>query len=91
MIAKKAGKIELISGLKSKFNAIVPPIRDINSNDKPIATPKNIFLPKDASLVEPKTKSIAIKIIAVRVNGFRTLLYNSTSKTPDLKLLSDRN
>ena len=86
-----AGTKELSNGLKSKLNASAPPIREINSKDRPIATPKNIFLPRVASLVDPKIKSIANKIIAIRVIGFTSLLYNSTSKTSALNLLSVKN
>ena len=73
-----AGTKVLSNGLKSKLNASAPPIREINSKDRPIATPKNIFLPRVASLVDPKINSIANKIIAMRVIGFTSLLYNST-------------
>ena len=86
-----AGKIELIKGLKLKLNASAPPIREINSKERPKATPKKIFLPNVASLVDPNINNIAINIIAIRVNGLTSLLYNSTSKTPDLSLLSDKN
>ena len=68
----------LTNGLKSKLNAIAPPIREINSKDRPIAIPKNIFLPRVASLVDPKINNIANKIIATRVIGFTSLVYNST-------------
>ena len=85
------GKTTLITGLKSKLNAIAPPIRDNISNDKPKAIPKNIFLPNVAFLVEPKMKSIANKIIAISVIGLISRLYNSTSKILDLNLLSDKN
>ena len=91
IITIAAGKMELNKGLKLKLNASAPPIREVNSNDKPRATPKKIFLPKVASLVEPNINNIAINIIAIRVNGLTSLLYNSTSKTPDLSLLSDKN
>ena len=86
-----AGTKVLSNGLKSKLNARAPPIREISSKDKPIATPKNIFLPSVASLVDPNIKSIANKIIAMRVIGFTSLLYNSTSKTSALNLLSVKN
>ena len=90
-ITKEEGNIVLIRGLKSKLNAIAPAIRDNISNDNPRATPKNIFLPKVASLVDPKMKSIANKIIAISVTGLNRRLYNSISKIPDLNLLSDKN
>ena len=90
-ITKTAGSEELISGLKSKLNAIAPPIRDNISKERASATPKNIFLPKVASLEDPKINNIAINIIAIREIGFTNLLYNSTSKIPDLNLLSDKN
>jgi hypothetical protein len=64
---------ELSNGLNSKLKDIAPPIREINSNDNPIATPKNIFLPKVASLLEPKIKSIANKIIAISDIGLTSL------------------
>ena len=32
----------LTNGLKSKLNASAPPIREINSKDKPIKTPKKV-------------------------------------------------
>ena len=47
-----AGKIELTKGLKLKLNASAPPIREINSKERPKATPKKIFLPNVASLVD---------------------------------------
>ena len=91
IITKKGGAKELRNGSKSKLRAIAPPIREINSNDNPIATPKNIFLPKVASRLEPNIKSIANKIIAIRDIGFTSLLYNSTSKTPALNLFWVKN
>ena len=75
-----AGTKVISNGLKFKLNASAPPIRENNSNDKAIATPKNIFFPSVASLVDPKIKSIANKIIATRVIGLTNLLYNSTQK-----------
>ena len=74
IINESAGIKELSNGLNSKLNAIAPPTLEINSNDKPIATPKNIFLPKVTSRVEPKINSIAIKIIAISDKGLTTLL-----------------
>ena len=88
IITKSGGTKELRNGLKSKLRATAPPIREINSNDNPIATPKNIFLPKVASRLDPKINSIANKIIAIRDIGLTSLLYNSTSKTPALNLFS---
>ena len=63
------GNIELKKGLKSKPNAIALVTLDNISNDNPSATPKNIFLPKVTSLVDPKINNIASKIIAIRVTG----------------------
>ena len=74
IITKRVGAKELSNGLKSKLKAIAPPNREINSNDNPIATPKNIFLPKVASLLEPKINNIANKIIAISDNGLAILL-----------------
>ena len=91
IITKSGGAKELRNGSKLKLKAIAPPIREINSNDNPIATPKNTFLPRVASRLEPKIKSIANKIIAISDIGLTSLLYNSTSKTPALNLLSVRN
>ena len=91
IITTTVGKTALNTGLKSKLSAMAPPIRDNSSNDKPKAIPKNIFLPNVASLVEPKMKSIANKIIATSVIGLISRLYNSTSKIPDLNLFSDKN
>ena len=85
------GKTELSTGLKFKLNAIAPPILDNISNDNPSAMPKNIFLPNETSRVEPNTKSIANNIIAISVIGLISRLYSSTSKIPDLSLLSDKN
>ena len=65
----KVGNIEVSIGLKSKLNAIALPILDNISNDNPSATPKNIFLPKVTSLIEPKMNNIANKIIEIRVKG----------------------
>ena len=65
----KVGNIELTKVLKSKLNAIALAILDNISNDNPSATPKNIFLPKVTSLLEPKMNNIANKIIAIRVIG----------------------
>ena len=73
------------------LECMATPILDNISNDKPRETPKNIFLPNVTSRVEPKTKSIANKIIAISVIGLISRLYNSTSKTPDLSLFSDKN
>ena len=39
-MTKRGGAKELSNGLNSKLNDIAPPIREINSNDNPIATPK---------------------------------------------------
>ena len=64
-----AGKIELSKGLKSKLNDNALLTFNNISNDKAIATPKNIFLPNDASLEDPKMNNIATKIIAIRVIG----------------------
>ena len=61
--------MELNKGLKSKLSAIALATLDNISNDKPSATPKNIFLPKVTSLVDPKMNNIASKIIAIRVMG----------------------
>ena len=69
-----AGTKVLSIGLKSKLNASAPPIREINSKDSPIATPKNIYLPRVASRVDPKMNSIANRIIAISVIGFTILL-----------------
>ena len=69
-----AGEIELNSGLRSKLKASALPILDTNSNNKPRETPKNIFFPSVASRVEPKINSMAIKIIAISVNGLTSLL-----------------
>ena len=74
IITKRVGAKELSNGLKSKLKASAPPIRDINSKDNAIATPKNIFLPKVASLLEPKINNIANKIIAISDNGLAILL-----------------
>ena len=63
------GNIELKKGLKSKLSAIALATLDNISNDNPSATPKNIFLPKVTSLVDPKMNNIASKIIAIRVIG----------------------
>ena len=63
------GNIELNKGLRSKPNAIALAILDSISNDRPSVTPKNIFLPKVTSLVDPKMNNIASKIIAIRVTG----------------------
>ena len=63
------GNIELNKGLKSKLSAIALATLDNISNDNPSATPKNIFLPKVTSLVDPKINNIASKIIAIRVIG----------------------
>ena len=63
------GNIELNKGLKSKPSASELATLDSNSNDNPSATPKNIFLPRVASLVDPKMNNIASKIIAIRVTG----------------------
>ena len=63
------GNIELNKWLKSKPNAIALATLDNISNDSPSATPKNIFLPKVTSLIEPKMNNIASKIIAIRVTG----------------------
>jgi hypothetical protein len=63
------GNIELNKGLKSKLSAIALATLDNISNDNPSATPKNIFLPKVTSLVDPKINNIASKIIATRVTG----------------------
>ena len=88
IITRTDGVKEINNGLISKLRAIAPPIREINSKDNPIATPKNIFLPKVASRLDPKINSIASKIIAIRDIGLTSLLYNSTSKTPALNLFS---
>ena len=64
-----AGNIVLKKGLKFKPSAIALATLDNISNDSPSATPKNIFLPKVTSLVEPKMNNIASKIIAIRVTG----------------------
>ena len=69
-----AGTKVVRNGLKSKLNASAPPIREINSKDRPIANPKNIFLPRVASRVDPKMNSIANRIIAIRDIGFTILL-----------------
>ncbi|MGB0754740.1 MAG: hypothetical protein ACPGQB_06765, partial [Candidatus Pseudothioglobus sp.] len=61
IITKKGGAKELRNGSKSKLRAIAPPIREINSKDNPIATPKNIFLPKVASRLDSKINSIPSK------------------------------
>ena len=63
------GNIELNKGLKSKPSAIALATLDSISNDNPRATPKNIFLPRVTSLVDPKMNNIASKIIAIRVTG----------------------
>ena len=63
------GNIELIKGLKSKPSAIALATLDNISNDKPSATPKNIFLPRVTSLEDPKINSIASEIIAISVIG----------------------
>ena len=63
------GNIELNKGLKSKPSAIALATLDNISNDNPSATPKNIFLPRVKSLVDPKMNNIASKIIAIRVTG----------------------
>ena len=63
------GNIELNNGLKSKLSAIALATLDNISNDNPSANPKNIFLPKVTSLVDPKINNIASKIIATRVTG----------------------
>ena len=91
IIAKREGTNEQSNGLNSKLSAIAPLIREMSSNDKPIATPKNIFLPRVTSRVEPKIKSIAIKIIAIRDKGLTSLLYNSTLKAPALSLFLVKN
>ena len=74
IITKRAGTNELKNGLNSKLRAIALPIREINSKDSPIATPKNIFLPSVTSLVDPKIKSIDNKTIAINDTGFASLL-----------------
>ena len=63
------GNIELNKGLKSKPSAIALATLDNISNDNPSATPKNIFLPRVTSLVDPKMNNIASKTIAIRVTG----------------------
>ena len=63
------GNIELNKGFKSKPSAIALATLDNISNDNPSATPKNIFLPRVKSLVDPKMNNIASKIIAIRVTG----------------------
>ena len=63
------GNRELNKVLKSKLSAIALATLDNISNDNPSATPKNIFLPKVTSLVDPKINNIASKIIAIRVIG----------------------
>ena len=49
IITRRDGAKEINNGLISKLRAIAPPIREINSKDNPIATPKNIFLPKQST------------------------------------------
>ena len=63
------GNIELNKGLKSKPSAIALATLDSISNDRPSVTPKNIFLPRVTSLVDPKMNIIASKIIAISVTG----------------------
>ena len=69
MFSRVVGTIELNKGLKLKLNAIALATLENISNDKPRTTPKNIFLPKVTSLVEPKINNIAINTIAMRVTG----------------------
>ena len=90
-MATNGGEKELQNGLNSKLKEIAPANLETNSKDNPIATPKKIFLPRVMSLVDPKIKSIANKIIATSVIGLISRLYNSTSKIPDLNLLSVKN
>ena len=90
MINREGAK-ELKNGLNSKLNENAAPSLEINSKDNPMTTPKKIFLPRVISLLEPKTNSIASKIIAIRDIGLTILLYNSTSKTLALSLFSVKN
>jgi hypothetical protein len=52
---------------QTKRNEIAPPMRDDNSKNKAIITPKNIFLPKVASLSDPKINNIESSNIATKL------------------------
>ena len=73
-MATNGGEKEVQNGLNSRLKEIAPANLETNSKDKPITTPKKIFLPRVMSLVDPKIKSIANKIIAIRDIGFSNLL-----------------
>jgi hypothetical protein len=61
-------------------------MRDDNSKNKAIITPKNIFLPKVASLSDPKINNIESSNIATNVIGLTNRLYNSISKGSTLSV-----
>ena len=73
-MATSGGEKELQNGLNSKLKEIAPASLETNSKINPIATPKKIFLPRVMSLADPKIKSIANKIIAIRDSGLSNLL-----------------
>jgi hypothetical protein len=59
------------------------PMRDDNSKNKAIIIPKNIFLPKVASLSDPKINNIESSNIATNVIGLHALnQQNQNLKNP---------